>query len=121
MTRYQSEMEIENIVRGFETCKTDADDFRHPEHLAVAVWYVHTIGRDAALDRMRAGLFRFLDHHGVEKGKYSEEITVFWIDRVAQRLKQLGPEISLVEKCNTIVDSPDFGPRIFAEERGSRS
>jgi hypothetical protein len=113
MSRYQSEAEIENVVRGFETCETGADDFRHADHLAVALWYVHTLGRDAALDRIRSGLLRFLDHHGVEEGKYREDLTVFWIDRVAQRLEDLGAEVSLVEKCNVIVDSPDFARHVF--------
>ena len=36
--------EIENVVRGFETVKLIRTDFQHPEHLAVAVWYVHTLG-----------------------------------------------------------------------------
>jgi hypothetical protein len=107
MSRYQSEAEIENVVRGFETCETGADDFRHPQHLAVALWYVHTMGRDAALDRMRSGLLRFLDHHGVEQGKYSEEVTVFWIDRIAEKLNDFGPEVSLVEKCKAVL-AADF-------------
>ena len=107
MNRFQSQDEIENVVRGFETCQTDADDFRHPQHLAVAVWYVHTMDRDAALDRMRSGLVRFLEHHGVDKGKYSETVTVFWIDKIDEKLNELGPDVSLVEKCNTVLD-PDF-------------
>ena len=107
MSRFQSQDEIENVVRGFETCQTDADDFRHPQHLAVAVWYVHTMDRDSALDRMRCGLLRFLDHHGVDKGKYSEAVTVFWIDKIVAKLSELGPEVSLVEKCNTVLDT-DF-------------
>ena len=107
MNRFQSQDEIENVVRGFETCQTDADDFRHPQHLAVAVWYAHTLDRDAALDRMRSGLLRFLEHHGVDKGKYSETVTVFWIDRIVAKLNELGPDKSLVEKCNTVLDT-DF-------------
>ena len=108
MNRFKSEEEIENVVRAFEACQTDADDFRHPEHLAVAIWYVHTTDRDAALDRMRSALLRFLEHHGVDKGKYSETTTVFWIDKVAGKLNELGPELSLVEKCNAIVESTAF-------------
>ena len=103
MNRFQSEDEIEKVVRGFETCQTDASEFHHTEHLAVAVWYVHTMDRDAALDLMRSGLMRFLDHHGVDKGKYSETVTVFWIDKIAAKLNELGPDVSLVEKCNTVL------------------
>jgi len=107
MDRYQSEAEIEHVVRGFETCETGADDFGHPEHLVVAVSYLHAMDRDAALCRMRSCLLRFLDHHEGDTGKYSDEITVFWIDRIAEKLNELGPDVSLVEKCNTIL-AADF-------------
>jgi hypothetical protein len=103
MNRYQSEAEIENVVRGFEECETGADDFRHPEHLVVATWYLHTMSRDAALDRMRSGLLRFLQHHEVDTGKYSEETTVFWIDRIDQKLNEIGRDLSIVDKCNRIL------------------
>lgn len=102
MSPYQSDAEIENVVRAFEACEFGKDEFKHREHLVVAVWYVQTLGREAALDRMRSGLLRFLDHHEVDRKTYSEPVTVFWIDRVAQELGKLGPEISLVEKCNAI-------------------
>lgn len=107
MNRYQSEAEIRNVVHGFETCETGADDFGHPDHLVVAVWYLHAMDRDAALDRMRAGLLRFLNHYEGHTGKYSEEITVFWIDKIDQKLNELGPGVSLVEKCNAIL-ATDF-------------
>ena len=103
MNRYQSEAEIEIVVRGFEACETGADDFKHSDHLVVAVSYLHVMDREAALDRMRAGLLRFLDHHVGDTGKYSEEITVFWIDKIDEKLNELGPDVSLVEKCNAIL------------------
>jgi hypothetical protein len=101
---YQSDIEIENIVRGFESCETDKDKFKHRDHLVVAVWYVEKLGREAALDQMRSSLLRFLDHHGVDKKKYSETITVYWIGKVAEKLNELGPSVSLVEKCNTVLN-----------------
>jgi len=107
MKSYQSETEIENVVRGFEACETGADDFNHPEHLVVAVSYLHALSRDAALDRMRTGLLRFLQHHVGDTQKYSETITVFWIDTITEKLKELGPDVSLVDKCNTIL-ATDF-------------
>jgi hypothetical protein len=99
-----SEHEIKNVVRGFETCETSADKFRHKDHLIVAVWYVHNLGRKAALDRMREGLLRFIAHHEIDPKKYSEEITRSWIERVANRLDELG-NVSLIEKCNRIVEA----------------
>ena len=100
---YQSQTEIEDLVRAFEGCTID--EFNHREHLAVAVWYVQTLGKEAALDRMRSGLRRFLDHHGVDPKKYSETVTVFWIELVADKLDELGAEVPLVEKCNTIIET----------------
>ena len=107
MNRYESEDEIQNVVRGFEACETGADDFHHSEHLAVAVWYLHTMDRDAALDRMRAGLLRFLNHYEGNTSKYSEPITVFYIDQIVEKLSQIGPEVSIVEKCNAVL-ATDF-------------
>jgi len=103
-----SELEIESVVRGFETCQTSADDFKHKDHLVVAVWYVHNLGREAALERMREGLLRFLAHHQVDPNKYSEEITRFWIERIAERLDQAG-NVSIVEKCNTVLAADERG------------
>ena len=108
MDRYQSEHEIENVVRAFETCETGKDDFKHRDHLVVAIWYLHTMDQPAALDRMRTGLIRFLEFHGVGTGVYSESVTVFWIERIAQRLSEFDEEVSLVERCNQIVESADF-------------
>lgn len=105
---YQTDIEIEKVVRGFESCETDKEQFKHRDHLVVAVWYVEKLGREAALEQMRSSLLRFLDHHGVDKGKYSETVTVFWIDRIAGKLKELGAEVPLVEKCNEILNSAAF-------------
>ena len=102
-----AEHDIEKVVRGFETCETAAAEFKHKDHLVVAVWYVHNLGREAALARMREGLMRFIGHHGVDPKKYSETVTRLWIERVAERLVELG-NVSLVEKCNQILATDDF-------------
>lgn len=111
---YSSESEIEDVVRGFETCVTDKSAFKHREHLTVAVRYLQTMDTKAAVERMRSGLLRFLDHHGVPREKYSEEVTVFWIELIAEKLRELAPTTSLVEKCNYVItntDKTDFIPR----------
>jgi hypothetical protein len=101
---YESEAEIEQVVRGFETCATAKTDFHHREHLTVAVWYLQTLSRAETVERMRAGLLRFLDHHGVDRKKYSEEVTVFWVDAVASRLEEIGADASLLQKCNQVIE-----------------
>jgi hypothetical protein len=103
---YSSESEIEKVVRGFETCETDKSEFKHRDHLTVAVWYLRSLDRQAAVDRMRTGLLRFLDHHGVAREKYSEEITIFWINWIAKKLAELGPDNSLLDQCNYILSLP---------------
>jgi hypothetical protein len=105
MSYYHSESEIENVVRAFEACEIDKTEFKHAQHLTVAVWYVQTLGKNAALDRMRAGLLSFLNHHGVDKQKYNETVTMFWIQQIAEKLNELGTGLSLVEKCNRVVET----------------
>lgn len=97
-----SEEDIERVVRGFETCQTSASEFKHKDHLVVAVWYVHNLGREAALERMREGLLRFIAHHQVDPKKYSEEVTQFWIERIAEQLDEAG-DVTIVEKCNAVL------------------
>jgi hypothetical protein len=103
-----SEQEIERVVRGFETCQTAAPEFKHKDHLVVAVWYVHNLGREAALNRMREGLLQFIAHHQVDPKKYNEEVTRFWIERIAERLDELG-DVSIVEKCHAVLAADERG------------
>ena len=100
---YNSTEEIEHLVRDFESCAIPAADFHHREHLTVAVWYLQTLSRPETVERMRSALLRFLDHHGVDPKKYSEEITVFWVDAVASHLEGMGSDAQLVEKCNQVI------------------
>lgn len=100
---YDSEEEIERLVRDFESCTIAAADFHHREHLVVAVWYLQTLSREEAVARMRASLLRFLDHQGVDPKKYSEQVTVFWIDEIASQLEGMGSETQLVDKTDQII------------------
>lgn len=120
---YGSESEIEAVVRGFETCETDKTAFKHRQHLTVAVWYLQTLDTKAAVEQMRTALLWFLDHHGVSREKYSEEVTVFWFELIAEKLGELGAEVSLVEKCNYVLSLPAHKPaaRVASEVSPARS
>jgi hypothetical protein len=112
---YVSELEIENVVRGFETCETDKSAFKHREHLTVAVWYLQTLDTKTAFERMRSGLLRFIDHHGVPREKYSEEVTVYWIELIKKKLIELPSGASLVDQCNYVINSLGHKPASRAE------
>lgn len=99
---YNSEADIEAVVRGFENCTIDKEAFTHREHLTVAVWYIrNSPGR--ALENMRTGLLRFLNHHQVDPGKYREDVTVAWMDLTTKTLAELHPSMSLLAATNTVL------------------
>jgi hypothetical protein len=102
---YQSEQEIENVVCGFENCTTPAADFHHREHLTVAIWYLQTLSPGEAVERMRSALLRFLDHHDVDRKKYNEEVTVFWVNAIASQLESISRDASLADKCNQVISA----------------
>src|SRR3712207_8390329 len=43
-----------------------------------------------------SGLLRFLEHYEGNTSKYSETVTVFWIDKIAAKMDELGPGVSIV-------------------------
>jgi hypothetical protein len=101
---YQTEKQIEEVVQGFESCTTGVDNFKHREHLAVAVWYLRNLSPEEAFQKMCAGLLRFLDHHGVSREPYNEELTRSWIDLIKRTLDQLEPHLSFLEVTNTVLE-----------------
>lgn len=105
MKAYETEIEILDVVRGFESCETDKGAFRHRDHLTVAVYYLQVLSFADAASRIKTSLLHFLDHHGVDRQKYNETLTIFWLETVADVLKDLPDETSLVSRCNTVLGS----------------
>jgi hypothetical protein len=104
MKHYSTEQQIREVVDGFEECTTPKESFTHREHLTVATWYLCHADPTDALDRMRAGLLRFLDHHGVGRVKYKEQLTVSWMALVQSSIEKMDSELSIVEQTNTVLD-----------------
>jgi len=97
---YNDQAEIEAVVEGFESCTTAKDDFSHAKHLTVAVFYLYELSEPEATAKMRAGLLRFLNHHGIGPAKFHETLTVFWIKIVRAFVLELDPKTSLLEMTN---------------------
>ena len=102
--RYRTEEEIEDVVRRFESCSFTPEEFAHVRHLTVTAWYFATMDPEAAREKMRAGLRRFIAHHG--KNGYHVTITEFWLETVGNIVSaRRNGKNSLVPLVNSVIAS----------------
>ena len=104
MKIYKNEEEIKTLVKAFENGSVAEADWRHAEHLVVALFYLSRHDYQTALTKMRAGIFNLLRAFKVDLTKempYHETLTVFWMQTVDDfRRSQNGA--SLTEICNEL-------------------
>ncbi len=100
--RYRSKAEIEEVVRRFESCNYQPEEFSHARHLTVAAWYFLHSDPKAAGERVRAGLQKFIRHHG--KNGYHITMSEFWLRFVKKTLQEIGPEGDFVSRVNQVVE-----------------
>jgi hypothetical protein len=98
---YHSEAEIEEVVRRFESCEYTPEEFVHSRHLTVAAWYFLHLDEVDAEERMRAGLQKFIRHHG--KSGYHIIITEFWLRMVKQALRETSSRESFTSRVNHLI------------------
>ena len=101
---YKDASEIEEVVAGFEDCTTAKDAFTHLSHLTVATYYLLNSSSAVAFEKMRVGLFRFLDHHGVGRSKYNEQVTRAWLKEIQNVIQQSDADASLVWLTNSVLE-----------------
>jgi hypothetical protein len=101
---YQTEQEIAAVVEGFEQCTTTKDGFTHLSHLTVATYYLCNSTPDESFQKMRSGLLRFLDHHGVGRAKYRDRLTWAWIQQIQNVIEQMDSDASLVGITNAVLE-----------------
>jgi hypothetical protein len=94
-------------VRGFENCTLPDAEFDHPSHLTVALSYLHLsrLTVRQATTRMRAALYRYLDHYGEDRRKYNETITLFWVKLVRSFLDKADTQRPLADIANEMIES----------------
>ena len=85
--RYESEADVLDLVNAFEKATVPRSEWKHPEHLIVALYYVSHFDVETAIEKMRTGILNLLANgFGVDLANempYHETITVFWIRTVA--------------------------------------
>ena len=101
---FETDEAIRAVVEGFENCTTGKEGFTHLSHLTVAAYYLCHSTPDEAFEKMRLGLLRFLDHHGVGRAKYDDGLTRAWIVQVQNVIEQSAPDSSLVVITNRVLE-----------------
>jgi hypothetical protein len=74
---FNDDEEIIDLVRRFESCEINPADFRHYQHLTVALWYLTEFPYDIAAEKIRGGIKKLAAAYG--KMGYHETITLFWL------------------------------------------
>ena len=92
------ESEIDAFLAAFEGCTLPKERWTHGAHLLTGACYVHGLGRDAALERMRVCVRRYNESVGgknTDTSGYHETITVMWI----RLLDGLRREVGAMERA----------------------
>lgn len=118
--RYKTEDEIFIVVKTFEDGTISRDDWKHAEHLTVALFYLSHHDYDTAYGKMRSGIFNLLKAFEVDLKKempYHETMTVFWLRAVADFANSKNGA-SMLEKTNELVEKfdKDYPLRFYSRE-----
>lgn len=97
---FRDEAELVALVRAFEKCTIHPGDFKHYQHLAVALWYVAHFSFEEASNKMRSGIQKLAAAHG--KMGYHETITMFWLQTVRRSFVEGTADESIVNLANAL-------------------
>lgn len=107
--RFKTEDEIFRIKNLFEAAILPSEEWRHAEHLLMAMFYSLENDFENALTKMRDGINKLNESHGVvttpERG-YHETLTVFWIKTVFDCVKTNANK-NLIDLSNEIIEKFD--------------
>jgi hypothetical protein len=120
MKIYKTEDDVKTLVEAFENGTISEADWRHAEHLVVALFYLSNHDFETALAKMRNGIFNLLKSFGVDLSKempYHETLTVFWMRTVADFKKSKNGS-STIEICNQLTGKfdKDYPLRFYSRE-----
>ena len=99
---YEFDDDIHALVESFEACSFHPSEFRHYQHLVVALWYVRNLTAEEALSRMTGGIRRLAEAYG--KTGYHETITVFWLRLVSDFSSQADDKSTLSSIANELIE-----------------
>ena len=121
MKRFKTEKDILDVVKNFENCTIRREDWRHAEHLTVALYYLSNHDYATAYEKMRGGIFNLLKSFEIDLSKetpYHETLTVFWLKTVNE-FRRSKENCSIVEICNKLTEKfdKDYPLKFYTRER----
>ena len=123
-TLYHKQEEIENLIREFETCTLQREKWTHHAHLTMALVYLKRYTVSDATERIRSGINRLNEAHGVkmtEDHGYHETITLFYVWAVGKYLQSVDSNFTIVEVANGLINShyaeKNFPLEFYSRER----
>ena len=121
LRKYKNEKEIHALLRSFEDATITREEWKHAEHLVVALCYLEENDLESATAKMRSGILHLLEKgYGLDLTKempYHETITVFWM-RTAYAFSLMHKELSFVEKANSLCElfDKDYPLKFYSRE-----
>jgi hypothetical protein len=118
---YKTEKEIVDLVRSFEDATIAREDWKHAEHLIVALYYLSQHDLKTATAKIRSGIFNLLvSAFAVDltiEMPYHETLTVFWM-RTINDYVRVNDNLPLWVKANEIVQryDKDYPLRFYSRE-----
>lgn len=110
VSRFKTEEEIAKIVSTFEDATIARENWKHAEHLIVALVYLEDHDLAGATEKMRTGIFNLLTNgFGIDLEKempYHETLTVFWM-RTVFAFSLMHKDMPLLERANSLVEAFD--------------
>src|SRR5436190_12921702 len=101
---FKNDEVIVDLVRRFESCELNPADFRHYQHLTVALWYVRQFPFEAASEKMRSGIQKLAAAYG--KNAYHETVTLFWL-KIVSDFVAAHEGAALSDLANQLVEALD--------------
>lgn len=99
---YHHDDDLRSLVIEFEACSFHPSEFKHYQHLAVALWYVTNLPYEEASERMKRGIQRLAKRYG--KTGYHETITEFWLRIVRGFLAKNERAESIPVQANQLIE-----------------
>ena len=113
---FESCARLWRLYHDFRSGTIAPGDFRHRQHLAVALCYAAVMPSEVAVESFREDLLRMVRPWGHER-KYHETITCFWLAVAAHYVQAHGEKRCLKTTANAFVER--FGDKTLIERHYS--